>query len=222
MPYTYTLADEAVSTGLPITRPLYLDYPGQAAAYDNPGEYLYGPDMLVAPVTTPGNVSKRVGVVPAGQVDGLLHRRHVHRPLDPDAHGSAGPDAGVRQGRRDHPRAGADGATSAPTPSAPTTLRVYRGGPASFSLYEDAGTGNGYEHGQDSQNGDQPGRARRGRSVHHRGDRPSAGALPRCSRARGTSSVRDRAASPSRSQVLVDGRPLVAPPAGAMTRRPTR
>jgi hypothetical protein len=35
-------------------------------------------------------------------------------------------------------------------PSAPTILRVYPGARGQFSLYDDAGTGNGYEHGQSS------------------------------------------------------------------------
>ncbi|HJP74342.1 MAG TPA: TIM-barrel domain-containing protein [Pseudonocardiaceae bacterium] len=52
VPYTYTLAQQANATGVPITRPLYLDYPGQDAAYTNPQEYLYGDNVLVAPITT--------------------------------------------------------------------------------------------------------------------------------------------------------------------------
>ena len=67
VPYTYTLAAQSVSTGLPITRPLYLDYPGQPAAYTNPTEYLYGSDVLVAPVTTPGTVSTESVWFPPGQ-----------------------------------------------------------------------------------------------------------------------------------------------------------
>ena len=43
VPYTYTLAAEANQTGLPMARPLYLDYPDRPAAYQNPTEYLYGP-----------------------------------------------------------------------------------------------------------------------------------------------------------------------------------
>ena len=109
VPYTYTLADQATTTGLPITRPLYLDYPGQADAYNNPGEYLYGPDMLVAPVTTPGNVTTETGVVPARHVDRLVHRRDVPWPGYPDTHCAAGPNACLRQGRRHHSGAGADG-----------------------------------------------------------------------------------------------------------------
>ncbi len=53
--YTYKAAQEAKQTGAPITRPLYLSYPDQQAAYATAGsEYLYGSDLLVAPVTTPG------------------------------------------------------------------------------------------------------------------------------------------------------------------------
>ena len=67
LPYTYTLAAEANQTGLPIARPLYLDYPDQPAAYQNPTEYLYGPDMLVAPVTTPGEVASTTVWFPPGR-----------------------------------------------------------------------------------------------------------------------------------------------------------
>jgi alpha-glucosidase (family GH31 glycosyl hydrolase) len=55
LPYTYSAAQTAATTGTPIVRPLYLTYPGEQEAYAEAGaEYLYGPDMLVAPVTTPG------------------------------------------------------------------------------------------------------------------------------------------------------------------------
>ena len=54
IPYTYTLAAQAHNSGMPMTQPLYLDYPNQPAAYAYPGEYLYGSDVLVAPVTSPG------------------------------------------------------------------------------------------------------------------------------------------------------------------------
>ncbi|MGW7530907.1 TIM-barrel domain-containing protein [Amycolatopsis sp. NPDC054798] len=55
VPYTYTLAQQATATGMPIVRPLYLQYPDQQEAYaQSGGEYLYGPDVLVAPATSPG------------------------------------------------------------------------------------------------------------------------------------------------------------------------
>jgi alpha-glucosidase (family GH31 glycosyl hydrolase) len=49
VPYLYTLSQQASSTGIPMARALYLDYPDQAGAYNFPGEYLLGNDMLVAP-----------------------------------------------------------------------------------------------------------------------------------------------------------------------------
>ena len=42
LPYTYTLAAEANQTGLPMARPLYLDYPDQPSAYENPTDISTG------------------------------------------------------------------------------------------------------------------------------------------------------------------------------------
>ena len=55
--------------------------PARRRRYTNPTEYLLGPDVLVAPVTKPGTVQHAVGLVPARPVDGLVHRRHLHRAL---------------------------------------------------------------------------------------------------------------------------------------------
>ncbi|WIE66155.1 glycoside hydrolase family 31 protein [Curtobacterium sp. MCLR17_036] len=53
VPLTYTLAAQATETGTPILQPLYLQYPDAQESYAQAGsEYLYGPDVLVAPVTT--------------------------------------------------------------------------------------------------------------------------------------------------------------------------
>ncbi|BCJ56111.1 alpha-xylosidase [Actinoplanes sp. NBRC 14428] len=58
MPYTYSAAARANRDGLPITRPMYLAYPGEQEAYATAGsQYLYGPDLLVAPVTEPGTTA---------------------------------------------------------------------------------------------------------------------------------------------------------------------
>ncbi|MFJ9833347.1 TIM-barrel domain-containing protein [Streptomyces sp. NPDC101169] len=56
VPYTYSLAEEAHRTGVPIVRPAYLEYPDEPRAYAvADSEYFYGSDVLVAPVTTPGD-----------------------------------------------------------------------------------------------------------------------------------------------------------------------
>ena len=53
LPLTYTLAADASATGTPMLQPLYLQYPEAQESYAQAGsEYLYGKDVLVAPVTT--------------------------------------------------------------------------------------------------------------------------------------------------------------------------
>lgn len=50
-PYIYTMAREAYDTGISICRPLYYDYPDGEEAYTYEGEYMFGNDILVAPIT---------------------------------------------------------------------------------------------------------------------------------------------------------------------------
>jgi len=67
VPFTYTLAAAARRTGGPIVQPLYLQYPESPEAYALAGsEYLYGPDVLVAPVTTPGETATTTVWFPEG------------------------------------------------------------------------------------------------------------------------------------------------------------
>ena len=54
LPYTYTLAHAAHREGLPFMRPLVLDQPGDARLWQLGTEYLWGDDLLVAPVTRAG------------------------------------------------------------------------------------------------------------------------------------------------------------------------
>ena len=50
-PYIYTEARRTYDTGVAFLRPLYYDWPEADAAYTSKGEYLFGNEMLVAPVT---------------------------------------------------------------------------------------------------------------------------------------------------------------------------
>ena len=55
LPYRYTLAHEATSTGLSPTRPMYYDWPWEPSAYDTNAsgrQFMLGESMLVAPVTS--------------------------------------------------------------------------------------------------------------------------------------------------------------------------
>ena len=56
-PYLYTEARRTYDTGVAFLRPLYYDWPEEAAAYENKGEYIFGDQMLVAPVTAPAETA---------------------------------------------------------------------------------------------------------------------------------------------------------------------
>ena len=59
IPYIYTMARKAHDEGLSLCRPLYYDWPDCPEAYSFRNEYMFGDDMLVAPITAPmeGNFS---------------------------------------------------------------------------------------------------------------------------------------------------------------------
>ena len=52
-PYIYTAARAAYDTGVCICRPMYYDWPEEDAAYDAVNQYMFGDDILVAPVMKP-------------------------------------------------------------------------------------------------------------------------------------------------------------------------
>jgi len=54
-PYLYTEARRTYDTGVAFFRPLYYDWPQEDAAYTSKGEYIFGDQMLVAPVTAPAD-----------------------------------------------------------------------------------------------------------------------------------------------------------------------
>ena len=53
-PLIYELWQEALETGIPITRPLWLEYPDDPQAALQDQQFLLGPDVLVAPVISQG------------------------------------------------------------------------------------------------------------------------------------------------------------------------
>jgi alpha-glucosidase (family GH31 glycosyl hydrolase) len=60
LPYTYSAVRAAHETGLPVMRALWLHYSADPKAAAVSDQYLWGRDMLIAPVTRPGAVSKQV------------------------------------------------------------------------------------------------------------------------------------------------------------------
>lgn len=79
VPLILSLWREARRTGLPVTRPLWLQYPRDRAARRQDQEWLLGPDVLVAPVLTPGARSRRV-YFPAGCWRSPVTRRAYRGP----------------------------------------------------------------------------------------------------------------------------------------------
>ena len=53
VPYIYTMARKAYDEGLALCRPLYYDYPSENEAYEFRNEYMFGDDILIAPITKP-------------------------------------------------------------------------------------------------------------------------------------------------------------------------
>jgi alpha-D-xyloside xylohydrolase len=64
-PYRYAAAQEAARTGMPIMRALVLEYQNDKRAREAKDEYLFGPDLLAAPVIDE-NTSRAV-YLPAGE-----------------------------------------------------------------------------------------------------------------------------------------------------------
>ena len=65
LPYNYTLAYENASQGQPLVRPLNFYTPGSGMYDDITDEYLWGRDLLVAPVMTQGSTERQV-IFPEG------------------------------------------------------------------------------------------------------------------------------------------------------------
>ena len=59
-PYVRHLCDEAAATGLPAQRALFLHYPGDRALWTVQDAFLYGADLVVAPVIEEGTVEREV------------------------------------------------------------------------------------------------------------------------------------------------------------------
>jgi alpha-glucosidase/alpha-D-xyloside xylohydrolase len=142
MPYTYTLAREAYDTGMPLMRALWLHYPDDKQALGQSQEYLWGRNMLIAPVYEKGATSREV-YMPAGTwYDWWDNSRYnggttvtckvdlATMPIYVRA-GSIIPVDPVRQ-------------YMAQPVTEPTKLKVYSGANGEFTMYEDDGNSQNY------------------------------------------------------------------------------
>jgi alpha-D-xyloside xylohydrolase len=145
MPYIYSLAWKTTSDGYTPMRALAMDFRTDTRALNIGDQFLFGPAILVSPVTEPGAASRRVYLPKARWYDFWTGR---------GVDGGAVIDAAAPLNRIPlYVRAGSivpmgpDLEYAAEKPADPIELRVYPGANASFTLYEDENDNYDYEKG---------------------------------------------------------------------------
>ncbi len=148
MPYLYSLAWKVTSEGYTIMRPLVFDFQGDANVFDIKDQFMFGPALLVNPVTAAGVTSRQV-YLPAGtwydfwtgEAKQGGARSTLPAPLDSIPllvkAGSIVPMGPMIQ--------------YASESIDPLEVRVYQGQSGSFTLYEDEGDTYDYETGKYSE-----------------------------------------------------------------------
>jgi alpha-glucosidase/alpha-D-xyloside xylohydrolase len=142
LPYLYSAARETTLTGLPIMRALWLHYPDDAAAVARGDQYLWGRDVLVAPVVEQGATERKLYLPRGDWYDFLTGEkmaggREVTRRVDLEAMplyvraGAILPMGPVKQ-------------YTGEKVDAPLELTVHPGADGAFLLYEDDGSS--FEH----------------------------------------------------------------------------
>lgn len=150
LPYIYTYAREAHEVGLPIMRAMFLEYPADMETFATDAQFMFGRELLVAPVVKKGARSKNVYLPEGIWIDYGNKRTEysgeqwvtVDAPLDVIPmfvrKGSIIPQMPVMNYTDEKP-------------VYPLTFEIFpavTGSEASFSLYEDAGTDLGYLRGE--------------------------------------------------------------------------
>jgi alpha-glucosidase len=171
MPYLYTLAEESSRTGLPMVRPLFLEFP-DAAADGHPldvdlpasAEFLLGSDLLIAPSPFPEEPDDYAAELPSWDWYNYWTGDKIAVPGTPAGKRSAsvGPAGQLPLAVHIHPqldslpvfvRAGAIlpveplVQSTDEIPQGPLTLRVYAGSHCGGDLYLDDGKTYAYLHG---------------------------------------------------------------------------
>jgi alpha-glucosidase len=68
-PYIYTYARQAYDTGIPIMRAMVLEYPNDKETANLDHQFMFGAELLVAPVVKKGNTTKKVYLPEGNWVD---------------------------------------------------------------------------------------------------------------------------------------------------------
>jgi alpha-glucosidase len=152
-PYLYTEARRTYDTGVAFLRPLYYNWPQAAEAYSSKGEYSFGDEMLVAPVTTPADKTSGLAAesiwLPEGEWIEWPTGKHLTGPANFERSFSIDQTPVYL-------RAGAIVPMQPPMrytgekPVDPLIVNVWPlnpGANSSYSVYEDSGVSVEYQHG---------------------------------------------------------------------------
>jgi alpha-D-xyloside xylohydrolase len=145
LPYTYSVAWMTTSQSYTPMRPLVMDFRTDVRAQNIGDQFLYGPAILVSPVTEPGATTRHLYLPKAEWYDFWTgHSTTGGRSIDAQApldslplYARAGSIVPI----------GPDVEYAAEKPADPIELRVYRGVDSDFTLYEDEGDSYDYEKG---------------------------------------------------------------------------
>lgn len=146
MPYIYSAARETCETGMPMIRALWLHHPDDPAAVARGDEYLFGGDLLVAPVFEQGASSRKLYLPRGKWYDFWTHEEHeggreITRPIDLSTipifvrSGAVLPMGPLRQ-------------YTSEVVDGPITVTVFPGYDGFSSLYEDDGETFNFRNGQ--------------------------------------------------------------------------
>ena len=150
LPYIYTYAREAYETGLPIMRPMFMEYPADLETVSTDAQFMFGSELLVAPVVKKGATNKNVYLPEGTWIDYNDKRTEYSGEQWTTANAPLNTiPMFVRKGSI-IPQMPVMNYTDEKAVY-PITFEVFPaavGGETSFSLYEDAGTDLGYQRGE--------------------------------------------------------------------------
>ena len=136
LPYVYSCAAAVSEEGRMMMRPLVFDFADDAEALKQATEYMFGPSLLICPVTAPDVATWRVYLP---KTVGGWTEWHTGKHYNGGSYTTVPVDAATI------PVFLRDGSI---TPLAGDTLVLSRGADATFTLYEDDGVSRGYERGE--------------------------------------------------------------------------
>ena len=152
-PYLYTMNRRCYAELRPLVEPMYWEYPEKDMAYAVPNQFFFGSELMVAPITESSDKNSHCGRVKAFLPDGKWIDAFDGTVYE----GCGGRFLDLWRSRDRIPvlaRAGAivPMAVHAPhdntLPSNDWEIFVFPGADRTFTLYEDAGDGDGYQHGE--------------------------------------------------------------------------